>query len=335
MIEGFSVGHHDARGDGWLTGTTVVLARDGAVAGVDVRGGGPGTRETDLLGPTTMVHGIHAVVLTGGSAFGLAAADGVMRGLAQRGIGFPVSTPDADPPSTVVPIVPAAVIFDLGRGGVTDHRPDVGFGMRALDAAFRADTGPAGTPPVGSVGAGTGAICGGLRGGFGYAERTAGPYRVGVALVLNASGPAVDVRTGRPWADTRGELPAPTADQRAAIAEALSRRPVLPLNTTIATVLTDAPLDRAMATKTAQVAHDGLARAIRPVHRMMDGDTIFCLASGRAEARPDPHGSFDELLTAAADLVEQACLVALLAATGAGSWPAYTDLVPAARRAGR
>ncbi len=335
MIEGFSIGHHDARGDGWLTGTTVVLARDGAVAGVDVRGGGPGTRETDLLGPTMTVHEVHAVVLTGGSAFGLAAADGVMRGLAQRGIGFRVSTPDAVPPSAVVPIVPAAVIFDLGRGGVTDHRPDAGFGARALDAAFRAAAGPAATPAVGSVGAGTGAICGGLRGGFGYVERTAGPYRVAAALVLNASGPAVDARTGRPWADTLGELPAPTADERAALAEALDRRPVLPLNTTIATVLTDAPLDRAMATRTAQVAHDGLARAVRPVHRMMDGDTVFCLASGRVEARPDPHGSFDALLTAAADAVEQACLVALLAAAGSGSWPAYTDLVPAARPAAR
>ncbi|WOP17894.1 P1 family peptidase [Raineyella sp. LH-20] len=332
MIEGFSIGHHTARGDGWLTGTTVVLARDGAVGGIDVRGGGPGTRETDLLSPTAMVHDIHAVVLTGGSAYGLAAADGVMHGLGERGIGFPVPTPQADPPTAVVPIVPAAVIFDLGRGGVTAHRPDAGFGARALAAALAADLDPDGRPAVGSVGAGTGAVCGGLRGGFGYAERTAGPYRVGAALVLNASGPAVDVRTGRPWADTLHTLPAPRSDQRAAIAEALSRVPSFPLNTTIATVLTDAPLDRMAATKTAQVAHDGLARAVRPVHRMMDGDTIFCLASARVDAAPDPRGLFDVLLTAAADVVEEACLGALLAATTAGPWPAYADLVPEVRR---
>lgn len=338
MIEGFSIGHHDARGDGWLTGTTVVLARDGATAGVDVRGGGPGTRETDLLRPTAMVHDIHAVVLTGGSAYGLAAADGAMAGLEERGIGFPVPAPPADPPAAVVPIVPAAVIFDLGRGGVSAHRPDASFGSRALDAAFRADLGPGELPPVGSVGAGTGAVCGGLRGGFGYAERIAGPFRIGAALVLNASGPAVDERTGRPWADTLGSLPAPTADQRAAIAEALHWVPTLPLNTTIATVLTDATLDRDQATKVAQVAHDGLARAVRPVHRMFDGDTMFCLASGRVPVDPatgpatDPRRLFDLLLTAAADVVEEACLVALLAATTAGLWPAYADLVPEVRR---
>lgn len=331
MIQGFSIGHHTADRDGWLTGTTVVLAQEGAVGGVDVRGGGPGTRETDLLQPSAMVHAVHAVVLTGGSAYGLAAADGVMRGLGERGIGFPVPTPQADRSAAVVPIVPAAVIFDLGRGGVVDHVPDAGFGVRALAAAFGADPGPRSTPPVGSVGAGTGAVCGGLRGGFGYAEQTAGPYRVGAALVLNASGPAVDLRTGRPWADTLGSLRPPDPAQRAAIADALRAMPALPLNTTIAAVLTDAPLDKSQTTKVAQVSHDGLARAVRPAHRMIDGDTIFCLASGRVERSPDPRGLFDLLLTAAADVVEEACLVALLSVTGTGRWPAYADLVPDGR----
>ena len=292
MIQGFSIGHHTADSDGWLTGTTVILAQHGAVGGADVRGGGPGTRETDLLQPSAMVQAVHAVVLTGGSAYGLAAADGVLRSLGERGIGFPVPTPQADRPAAVVPIVPAAVIFDLGRGGVVDHVPDAGFGVRALAAAFEADQGPRSTPSV---------------------------------------GPAVDLRTGRPWADPLGSLRTPDQSQRAAIADALAAMPSLPLNTTIAAVLTDAPLDKSQATKVAQVSHDGLARAVRPAHRMIDGDTIFCLASGRGERSPDPGGLFDLLLTAAAEVVEQACLVALLSATGTGPWPAYADLVPDGR----
>ena len=131
MIEGFEIGHHTADSEGWLTGTTVVLARGGAVGGVDVRGGGPGTRETDLLNPTTLVDRINAVVLTGGSAYGLAAANGVMEGLEAAGIGWPVG-PE---PHQVVPIVPAAVIFDLGRGGVFGNRPTHEFGLLALAAA--------------------------------------------------------------------------------------------------------------------------------------------------------------------------------------------------------
>ena len=129
MIAGFALGHHTADGSGWLTGTTVVSAPDGAVGGVDVRGGGPGTRETDLLDPVATVERVDAVVLTGGSAYGLAAADGVMRGLEWRGRGFPMGE------GHVVPIVPAAVIFDLGRGGDFGFRPDAGFGLAALDAA--------------------------------------------------------------------------------------------------------------------------------------------------------------------------------------------------------
>ena len=137
VIEGFEIGHHTADGDGWLTGTTVVLARAGAVGGVDVRGGGPGTRETDLLDPRAVIERVHAVVLTGGSAYGLAAADGVMAGLEAAGIGFPVG-PE---PGQVVPIVPAAVIFDLGRGGDFSHRPTAEFGARALAAASRRPAG--------------------------------------------------------------------------------------------------------------------------------------------------------------------------------------------------
>src|SRR4029450_9257190 len=179
VIEGFEIGHHTADAEGWLTGTTVVLARDGAVGGVDVRGGGPGTRETDLLHPTTRIDRVNAVVLTGGSAYGLAAANGVMDGLEAAGIGWPLVLESHQ----IVPIVPAAVIFDLGRGGVFGNRPTHEFGVLALAAATREKA------ATGSVGAGTGAVCGGLKGGFGYAEiELQSGISVAAAVVVNAAG---------------------------------------------------------------------------------------------------------------------------------------------------
>ncbi|HEY5821864.1 MAG TPA: P1 family peptidase [Propionibacteriaceae bacterium] len=319
MIDGFAIGHHSADGDGWLTGTTVVLARDGAVAGVDVRGGGPGTRETDLLDPTAMVERVHAVVLTGGSAYGLAAADGVMLGLEAAGLGFPVG-PD---PAQVVPIVPAAVIFDLGRGGVFSHRPTAEFGRLALAAATSDD------PVRGTVGSGTGATCGGLKGGFGYAEITLPDGRhVAAAVVVNAAGSAVEPTTGRLWADALGPAPTPAEAEALRAAESAAARS---LNTTIGVVLTDSTLTKAQATKVAAVAHDGLARAIRPVHSMTDGDTIFCLASGRQPAATDPRTGLEalnHLLAGAADVFAAACRDAMLTATGRGAWPSYADLAP-------
>jgi L-aminopeptidase/D-esterase-like protein len=211
VIDGFEIGHHTADSPGWRTGTTVVLATDGAVGGVDVRGGGPGTRETDLLDPTTLVDRVNAVVLTGGSAYGLAAADGVMTALEQRGIGFRVG-PE---PGHVVPIVPAAVIFDLGRGGDFGNRPTAEFGALALAAAS------ARNPATGSVGAGTGAKCGGLRGGFGYAATVLDDgTSVGAAVVVNAAGSAVNPATGRLWADRQGILATPAPVERSSLAQA-------------------------------------------------------------------------------------------------------------------
>ena len=216
MIEGFEVGHRTADGDGWLTGTTVVVARDGAVGGVDVRGGGPGTRETDLLDPSALVERVHAVVLTGGSAYGLAAADGVMRGLEELGVGFPVGPR----PEQVVPIVPGAVIFDLGRGGAFGHRPDSVFGRDALRAATADD------PVRGCVGAGTGAVCGGLKGGVGWAEVTSTTgVRAAALVVVNAAGSAVDPRTGRLWADRAGRLATPSDAEREALEGVRRPRP--------------------------------------------------------------------------------------------------------------
>jgi L-aminopeptidase/D-esterase-like protein len=324
MVIGFEIGHHTADGDGWLTGTTVVLARDGAVGGVDVRGGGPGTRETDLLDPSTLVQQVQAVVLTGGSAYGLAAADGVMQGLEALGLGFPVG-PD---PSQVVPIVPAAVIFDLGRGGHFGHRPDAEFGAAAL-AASRP-----GRPASGCVGGGTGAKCGGLKGGFGYAEQTLPDgSSVAAAVVVNAAGSAVDPRTGRLWADVEHRLPDPNDGERAALADAEAGA-APSLATTIGVVLTDRTLVPAQARKVAAVAHDGLARAVRPVHSMTDGDTVFCLASGAVPGTTDQQvapAGFNHLLTVAAEVFAAACLDALVSSTGRGPWPSYADLVPAVR----
>lgn len=322
MIDGFAVGHHTADGDGWLTGSTVVLARDGAVGGVDVRGGGPGTRETDLLDPSTLVEQAHAVLLTGGSAYGLAAADGVMTGLEEMGIGFRVG-PD---PIQVVPIVPAAVIFDLGRGGVFGNRPTAEFGSRALAAASTDD------PASGCVGAGTGAKCGGLKGGFGWAQQQLPDgTSVAAAAVVNATGSAVDPMTGRLWADRLRRLGTPTEPERTALAAAeAGAEPSLA--TTIGVILTDATLTKARATKVAAVAHDGLARAVRPVHAMTDGDTIFCLASGRRPvAEPGSAlAAFEALLSAAADVFTDACLEAMVSASRRPPWSSYRELAPSA-----
>jgi L-aminopeptidase/D-esterase-like protein len=321
MIEGFEIGHHTADEEGWLTGTTVVLARQGAVGGVDVRGGGPGTRETDLLDPTTAIDRVHAVVLTGGSAYGLAAANGVMAGLEAAGIGWPVGIE----PHQVVPIVPAAVIFDLGRGGVFGNRPTDDFGASALAAASEEQ------PDTGSVGAGTGAVCGGIKGGFGYAEKELeSGVSVAAAVVVNAAGSPVNPETGRLWGDQMQRLAAPSDDERERLAAAYTQAQ-RSRATTIGVVLTDAILTKVQATKIAAVAHDGMARAIRPVHSMFDGDTVFCLASSRRSLAEDQIQSllaFNALLAGAADVFADACLDGILSATGRGSWKSYTELAP-------
>ena len=321
VIEGFEIGHHTADGEGWLTGTTVVLARGGAVGGVDVRGGGPGTRETDLLDPTTVVERVDAVVLTGGSAYGLAAANGVMEGLEAAGIGFAVGLE----PHQVVPIVPAAVIFDLGRGGVFGNRPTTEFGMLALAAATSDQ------PATGSVGAGTGAVCGGLKGGFGYAEKQLDSgVSIAAAVVVNAAGSAVDPRPADCGLIGCSCSPRPGDHEREALATAYAQAQPS-LATTIGAVLTDAALSKAQASKIAAVAHDGMARAIRPIHSMFDGDTVFCLASSRRPVAEDQIRSlfaFNLLLAAAADVFADACLDAMLSATKRGSWRSYADLAP-------
>lgn len=334
-IDGVLVGHHQRTGRGWQTGTTAILVPDGAVAGVDVRGGGPGTRETDALDPRNLVDRIHGVCLSGGSAYGLAAADGMMSHLEHRRLGVQVG-PE---PGHVVPVVPAAVIFDLGRGGEFANRPDRGFGERAARAA-RA------TAARGSIGAGTGAQAGGLQGGIGMASTTIhlGDVAVGVAAlaVVNASGSLIDPSSGVPWAGVKG-IRRPVRDERAALEVARQTALAPPLNTTIGVVATSADLTRPEAGRLAQSAHDGLARAIRPAHSLMDGDTIFGLATGRQPVGADQLGlvrgtdsravQLNSLFAAAAQVFATACADAIVTATSVGTAPTYSEISPSALRA--
>jgi L-aminopeptidase/D-esterase-like protein len=325
-VPGVLVGHHQRIGRGWQTGTTVVLAPEGAVAGVDVRGGGPGTHETDLLRPENLVQQVHGICLTGGSAYGLAAAGGVMALLEERHVGFPVG-PNAE---FVVPIVPAAVIYDLGRGGHFANRPDAEFGVRAARAARGRAV------ATGTVGAGTGARAGGLQGGVGTASTTlAGGVVVGALAVVNSAGHVIDGRSGVPWESAGFVLRRPAAAERDALRTHVRQaRP--PLNTTIGVVATSAPLTKAECTKFAGVAHDGLARAIRPAHSMFDGDTVFALATGTAEPTPaeTPHAKaalLDMIFEAGADCFAAASTRAVVDARSVrGGAPSYFDLCPSA-----
>ena len=278
-----SIGHATL-GD---TGVTVLYAGpQGAVASVDVRGGGPGTRETDLLEPHNTVERVHAIVLSGGSAFGLAAADGAMRELATHDIGFPVFGEHR--PGPRVPIIPAAVIFDLIVGEV--HYPTASDGAAALRAAL-SDAAFAPLLEVsGTVGAGTGATAGRLRGGFGSASVTAHApshnYQVTAYMVANPAGEVVDAETGelfgaRAYERATGEsLEALDPEAYAAVPDPKLSK----LNTTIGVVVTDAPVTKAQAKRLALTAHDGIARAVRPAHSPLDGDTIFALSDISADA---------------------------------------------------
>ena len=319
-VAGLRLGHHQRLGDGWATGTTVVLAPDGATGGVDVRGGGPGTRETDLLDPSHLVQQVQAVVLTGGSAYGLAAADGVVSWLAERGHGFRVGPAEHH----VVPIVPAAVLFDLHSGGVFGNVPDAGFGRAACEAAGF-------DVAQGCIGAGTGARAGVLQGGIGTASAVLEDgTTVGAVVAVNPAGSVVNPRTGLPWAvdhELAGELGL-RAPVRAEV-DALGRRvdDVPRLNTTIGVVATDAGLTKAQCRRLAVAAHDGLARAVRPAHSMRDGDTFFALATGAGTVDVP---QLDAITAAGAGCVARAIVRAVLAATTVAGVPAYRDVFPSA-----
>ena len=303
-VAGLEVGHFtDTRRP---TGCTVVLAREGAVAGVDVRGAAPGTRETDLLAPTNWVEQVHAVLLSGGSAFGLDAAGGVMRWLDERGIGVAGGT-------VRVPIVPAAVLFDLlvGDGRI---RPDAAAGHAACEAASSQP------PAEGSVGAGTGGAGGkvfglerAMKGGIGTASVKVGGVTVGALIACNALGDVIDPDSGAVVAGARTPAGDALMDTRRSLLAGVPPKALLSAaNTTIGVVATDAVLTKAQANRLAQVAHDGLARSINPVHTVSDGDCLFALATGKAAAHP----GMLVLATMAAEAVARATVRAVLAARG-------------------
>jgi len=302
-IAGLKVGHFtDPRRP---TGCTVVLCESGATCGVDVRGAAPGTRETDLLRSENLVEQVHAVLLTGGSAFGLDAAGGVMRWLEERGHGLAVG-------SVRVPIVPAAVLFDLWIGDST-VRPDAAAGHAACNAASAA------APAQGSVGAGAGASVGKLfgidramKGGIGTASITVGAVTVAALIAVNATGDVIDPDRGTVVAGTRGADGRPRSAAQAMARGELPARAIAGMATTIGVIATDASLTKSQANKLATMAHDGLARSINPIHTMADGDTLFALATG-ASGLP---GDLTVLGTLAAEVTARAVLNAVRFATG-------------------
>jgi putative pantetheine hydrolase len=338
-VAGVHVGHFQRTSGRWLTGATVVLPPAGTVGGVDVRGGGPGTRETDLLDPRAMVQRVDAICLTGGSAYGLAAADGVVQWLAEHQRGFVVG-PE---PHHVVPIVPAAVLFDLGAGGDFRNRPDASFGYRAAKAASGRKV------RQGAVGAGTGAHAASLKGGIGSASVVL-PSGVTVAAIVaaNPAGSVVDPATGELWGvryGLPGEFAHVRRPTRSEVVASNSKEPSPPaLNTTLAVVATDARLDKSECARLAMAAHDGMARAVRPIHSLVDGDVAFALATGAIELPDEGTASgiirasatrpaqVSVLTAAAADVVTRAITHAVLAAHTAGNMVCYLDEYPSARR---
>ena len=315
-VPGIRVGHWTHPSGS--TGCTVILADGGAVAGVDIRGGAPGTRETDLLRPEMSVDSVHAIVLSGGSAYGLAAADGVMEYLESNGVGFPVG-------GSVVPIVPAAILFDLGIGD-PKVRPTAKSGLAAASNA-------SGQPvPMGSAGAGAGATVGKLfgparamRGGLGSAAATrADGLVVGAIAAVNALGDVVDPETGEIVAGARTSDGAAFADSMARLRSGRPAERSGPAqNTTIAVVAANVTWTKTQATKAAQMAHDGLAMAIRPAHMPFDGDTVFALGTG---GRAIEAHSLGEIGALAADVLARAVVAAVRSAESGFGLPAARDL---------
>jgi L-aminopeptidase/D-esterase-like protein len=318
-VPGLKVGH--AQDQEALTGCTVVLCEDGAVGGVDQRGGAPGTRETDAMHPLHLVERVHAVVLAGGSAFGLDAATGVVRYLEERGVGFDVRV-------AKVPIVPAAILFDLGFGRA-DVRPDAAMGYLACQNAS------ADPPAEGNVGAGMGATVGKILGpgqamksGIGTACLEIGRgVVVGAIVAVNSLGDVIDPATGQIVAGARtlqqgpvhigaGPVFADTLQVMKTLVGRTSLSFSTREHTVIGAVATNARLNKEQVTKVAQMAQDGIARTIRPAHTMVDGDTVFALSTGRRRADVNIVGAF------AAEALAQAVLRAVRMARPAGGLPA-------------
>ncbi len=303
-----------------LTGCTVILAEAGAVAGVDVRGSAPGTIETDLLNPLNLVQQVHAVFLSGGSAFGLDVATGVRKYLYERKIGFETR-------SARVPIVPGAILYDLGVG----NRPDV---WPTADCGYRAAAGATSGPvDEGNVGAGAGATIGktggggAMKGGLGTVSIAvpagADTLIVGAIVAVNAVGDVIDPRSGTLVAGVRTPDGKGLADARRLLRSAVPAAIKAGQNTTIGVIATNARLTKVQATKVAQMAHDGFARAIYPAHTMGDGDAIFALATGAID-----NSDVSRIGALAADAMAEAIVRAVQAAKGIPGYPAAGDIRP-------
>ncbi len=315
-VEGVKVGHFTESKR--PTGCTVILSERGATAGVDVRGGAPGTRETDLLNPINTVDKVNAVMLSGGSAFGLASADGAVRFLEEKGFGYQAGR-------SKVPIVSAAILMDLGIGDAS-IRPTAESGYKACQAAVNA------APEQGSVGAGAGATIGkmlgpgrAMKGGFGTASmQHPSGIVVGAAVAVNAVGDIYDHLTGKLVAGARAENGKQLADVMTLLRKGeMPGQAASSSNTTIGVVATNADLTKVQATKIAQMAHDGYARAIQPVHTPADGDTIFCLGTGKLKI---PLDRFLGIIGAlAADVMAEAILSAVQHAKGLPGIPSLTE----------
>jgi len=313
-IRGIKVGHFTLSER--PTGCTVILVERGAVAGVDVRGAAPGTRETDLLNPVNSVEQVHAIVLAGGSAFGLDAASGVVRYLDEKGVGFKIGR-------ATVPIVPSAILIDLEVGSSEKIRPTAECGYRAAQSASNGDV------SEGNVGAGAGATVGklagygrGMKGGLAAASiALEGGLIVGALVAVNAVGDVIDPETGRAIAGVRTPDGSAIDDIKRLVKSGIRPRASVGGNTTLAVVATNALLTKAQATKIAQMAHDGFARAIYPTHTMYDGDTVFALATGEVTG-----ADVTTIGALAADMVAEAIVRAVTLATGIPGYPAARDL---------
>ena len=317
-VAGIEVGHFsDPRRP---TGCTVVIVREGAVAGVDVRGAAPGTRETDLLSPVNLVDQVHAVMLAGGSAWGLDAASGAMRWLEEQGVGMDVKV-------ARLPIVPAAVLFDIVLGD-PKIRPDAQAGYAACEAASSKP------PAQGNVGAGSGALVGkifgierAMKGGIGSASVTVDGITVGALVACNALGDVIDPDSAQVLAGARSANGKTLMDTRRALLRGAGPKPFLAgTNTSIGVIATDAVISKVQATKLAQMAHDGLARSINPVHTMSDGDTLFMLGTGRAGKSIGMMVLGTMVAEATARAVVQAVRQAQSVRIGKSYWPAMRDL---------
>ena len=314
-VPGIKVGHHTLTER--PTGCTVILTEAGATAGVDVRGAAPGTRETDLLNPVNTVQQVHAIVLSGGSAFGLDAASGVMKYLDERNIGFKVGTMN-------VPIVPSAILMDLGVGGSAKIRPTADCGYAAAGAASSA--------PVteGNIGAGAGATIGktagsgrAMKAGIGSAALVMSDGTIVAAMVaVNAVGDVIDPATGKVIAGVRTPDGKGLADARALLRSGAAAQSLTGANTTLGVIATNVVLTKTQATKVAQMAQDGYARAISPVHTPADGDTIFAIATGAKTGNADVM----RIGALAAEVMADAIVRAARQATGIPGYPAARDL---------